>query len=277
MSAKTVLNYIPKKSIIHELTGTTKLAFFLLFTFASMLTYDTRVLVVLMVISFSLFGVSKIKFREVKGIFLFLLIFLLLNNFFIFLFDPGHGTDLYGTEHILFSITKRLIVTSEQLFYMLNLSLKYFVALPVAILFISATDPSEFAASLNGIGISYKVGYAVAIALRYIPDIQRDYHAISQAQQARGIELGKNEKLLQRLKNSVNILLPLVLSCLQRIDTVSNAMSLRGFGKEKKRTWYVRKNFAKKDAVALAFGVVILLFSLIVTFSDGNRFFNPFI
>ena len=102
-------------------------------------------------------------------------------------------------------------MTAEQLFYMLNISLKYFVALPVAILFISATNPSEFAASLNSIGISYKVGYSVAIALRYIPDIQRDYHSISQAQQARGVELGKNEHFFSRLKNSVNILLPLIL------------------------------------------------------------------
>ena len=59
--------------------------------------------------------------------------------------------------------------------------------------FYLGNNPSEFAASLNSIGISYKVGYSVAIALRYIPDIQRDYHSISQAQQARGVELGKNE------------------------------------------------------------------------------------
>lgn len=277
MSAKTVLNYIPRKSVIHELTGTAKLAFFLLFTFASMLTYDTRVLLVLMIISFGVFALSKIKLREVKGVFLFLLIFLILNNLFVFLFDPGHGSDIYGTEHILFNITPRLIVTSEQLFYMFNLCLKYFVALPVAILFISATDPSEFAASLNSIGVSYKIGYSVAIALRYIPDIQRDYHAINQAQQARGIELGKNEKLFTRIKNSINILLPLVLSCLQRIDTVSNAMSLRGFGKNKKRTWYVKKTFMKKDAIAICFGVIILIFSLVLTFYDGSRFYNPFI
>lgn len=277
MSAKTVLNYIPRKSVIHELTGTAKLAFFLLFTFASMLTYDTRVLLVLMIISFGVFALSKIKLREVKGVFLFLLIFLILNNLFVFLFDPGHGSDIYGTEHILFNITPRLIVTSEQLFYMFNLCLKYFVALPVAILFISATDPSEFAASLNSIGVSYKIGYSVAIALRYIPDIQRDYHAINQAQQARGIELGKNEKLFTRIKNSINILLPLVLSCLQRIDTVSNAMSLRGFGKNKKRTWYVKKPFMKKDAIAICFGVIILIFSLVLTFYDGSRFYNPFI
>ena len=45
MAAKTVLNYLPRKSVIHRLTGTTKLAFFLLFTFASMITYNTWVIV----------------------------------------------------------------------------------------------------------------------------------------------------------------------------------------------------------------------------------------
>ncbi len=72
----------------------------------------------------------------------------------------------------------------------------------------------------------------MAIALRYIPDIQRDYHSISQAQQARGVELGKKEPFFKRLKNSVNILLPLILTSLNRIDTISNAMELRGFGKK---------------------------------------------
>ena len=38
MAAKTVLNYLPRRSVVHELTGTTKLAFILLFTFAGMLT-----------------------------------------------------------------------------------------------------------------------------------------------------------------------------------------------------------------------------------------------
>ena len=39
MAAKTVLNYLERDSVIHKMTGTTKLAFFLLFTFASMITY----------------------------------------------------------------------------------------------------------------------------------------------------------------------------------------------------------------------------------------------
>ena len=276
MAAKTVLNYLPRKSVIHELTGTTKLAFFLLFTFASMITYNTWVLLGLMAVSFAAFKMSHIQFREVRFMMVFMLVFLLLNNLFIFLFHPNQGTALYGTRHVLCHLFWRYDVTAEQLFYMLNISLKYFVALPVAILFISATNPSEFAASLNSIGISYKVGYSVAIALRYIPDIQRDYHNISQAQQARGVELGKSEPFFARLKNSVSILLPLILTSLNRIDTISNAMELRGFGKNKKRTWYTRRPFARNDWVAIGLGMVLLLISLTVTIRFG-RFYNPFV
>ena len=42
MAANTVLNYLPRQSVVHKMTGTTKLAFFLLFTFASMITYNTQ-------------------------------------------------------------------------------------------------------------------------------------------------------------------------------------------------------------------------------------------
>jgi energy-coupling factor transport system permease protein len=262
MAANTVLNYLPRQSVVHKMTGTTKLAFFLLFTFASMITYNTWVLLGLMAVSFAAFKLSHIKLREVRFMMIFMLVFLLLNNLFIFLFDPNQGTTLYGTRHVLFHLFWRYDVTAEQLFYMVNITLKYFVALPVAILFISATNPSEFAASLNSIGISYKVGYSVAIALRYIPDIQRDYHSISQAQQARGVELGKSEPFFARLKNSVSILLPLILTSLNRIDTISNAMELRGFGKNGKRTWYTQRPFAKRDFAALALGAALLLVSL---------------
>ena len=249
MAANTVLNYLPRESVVHRLTGTTKLAFFLLFTFASMITYNTWVLLGLLAVSISAFKLSKIRFKEVRFMMIFMLVFLLLNNLFIFLFDPDQGTTLYGTRHVLCHLFWRYDLTAEQLFYMVNISIKYFVALPVAILFISATNPSEFAASLNSIGISYKVGYSVAIALRYIPDIQRDYHSISQAQQARGVN---------------------------RIDTISNAMELRGFGKHKKRTWYTKRSFARNDFIVLGLGVVLLGASLTVTILFG-RFYNPFV
>ena len=155
--------------------------------------------------------------------------------------------------------------------------MKYMAVIPIALLFIMTTNPSEFAASMNKIGISYRVGYSVAIALRYIPDVQRDYREISQAQQARGISLGKEEKTLDRIKNSAAILFPLVLSSIQRIETISNAMELRGFGKHKKRTWIMEKSMVKRDYAGIVLGIVIMIISVTMMFVNGGRYYNPFV
>lgn len=275
--ASKVMAYLPRKSVVHSLTGTTKLVTFFLFTLAGMLTYDTRVLVGLLVLSVGSFLLSKIKVREVQFVLWFTFAFLVLNNLFIFLFSPEQGVSIYGTRHVIVHLFGGYYLTQEQLFYMLNITLKYFVAVPMALLFISATNPSEFAASLASVGISYRIGYAVSIALRYIPDIQRDYHNISQAQQARGVELGSKEPLWTRAKNAVNILMPLILSSISRIDVISNAMELRGFGKHNKRTWYMHRKFAVRDYIVILLAIAILAGSIVITVSNGSRFYNPFI
>ncbi|MDO5440244.1 MAG: energy-coupling factor transporter transmembrane component T [Erysipelotrichaceae bacterium] len=272
-----VLNYLPKKSLIHELTGTTKLFLFLLLSFASVITYDTRVLLGLFVFCLICFKISKIKLAEVKTMVGFLFIFLIMNGIIIYLFNPNYGPDLYGTRHVLLHIAGRYDITTEQLFYQANIMFKYFIALPIAILFVSTTNPSELAASLNSIGIPYKAAYTVSLALRYIPDIQEDYHDISQAQQARGVELGKGVKVSRRLKNVINILFPLILTSINRIDLISNAMDLRCFGKNKKRTWYMKRKFARRDFIAIVVGIILFVLSMIITYSNGSRFFNPFI
>ena len=47
-----------------------------------------------------------------------MLVFRLLNNLFIFLFDPNQGTTLYGTRTVLCPLFWRYDLTAEQLFYM---------------------------------------------------------------------------------------------------------------------------------------------------------------
>ena len=272
-----VLNYIPKESVIHRLTGTTKLFIFILLSFASIITFDIRVLVGLFVFCVACFLASKIKLSEVKTMVGFLMIFLIVNAIIMYIFNPNYGPELYGTRHVLFHIAGKYDMTLEQLFYQGNIILKYFIALPIAIIFVATTNPSELAASLNSIGVPYKAAYTVALALRYIPDIQNDYHDISQAQQARGIELGKGVKLSKRFKNVVSILFPLILTSVQRIDLISNAMDLRCFGKSNKRTWYMKKKFQTRDYIALVIGIALFVLSLVVTYSNGTRYFNPFI
>lgn len=272
-----VLSYIEKNSLIHKLTGTTKLIFFLFWSIAAVITYDTRILVGMFFVGLIFFVISKLKWSEIRFALLFMFALIGINLIAIYFFSPEQGVAIYGTRHEIVHLFWRYTITLEQLFYMFNFAMKYISVIPVALLFIMTTNPSEFAASLNKIGVSYRAGYAVAIALRYIPDVQRDYREISQAQQARGIDLSKKDKLLNRLKNSAAILFPLLLSSIHRIEVISNAMELRGFGKHKKRTWVIARPFVKKDYAAMIIAAVILVISLFVTFSGGSRFYNPFI
>ena len=202
---------------------------------------------------------------------------MILNNIAIFILGPYQGVEIYGTRTNLLKLIGPYTITAEQLFYQLNFNLKILATIPMALLFIVTTDPSEFAASLNKLGINYKIAYSVAIALRYIPDIQRDYHDISYAQQARGIDMSRKEKLSKRLKNISSILMPLIFSSLERIEVISCAMELRGFGNRRKRTWYNSRKFKLSDYIAIFLAILILIGSLYITFKNGNRFYNPFI
>lgn len=273
----TMLGYINKKSTVHKLTGATKLIFFIVWSLASMITYDTRILVGMMFFSLVIFKISKIKFKDIAFVVYFILFFLILNNITIFIFSPHGGNEIYKTTHVLFNIAGPYSVTLEQIFYQFNVTVKYFSVIPIALLFIATTEPSEFASSLNRIGLNYKIAYSVSIALRYIPDIQRDYHDITFAQQARGIEMSKKEKLSRRIKNSAVILMPLIFSSLDRIDSISSAMELRAFGNNKKRTWYNSRKFTSKDYIAIALVCILLLLSIFSTIYMKSRFYNPFI
>ena len=272
-----LFNYIDRPSPIHRLTGACKLVCLIAWSLAAMTSFYTPLLLALTVASFVLFRCANLKLKDISFVLALMLVYVILNNILIFLFSPDHGTFLYGTETVLFKLFGPYVVTAEQLFYHLNVILKNACTIPIVLLFVCTTNPSEFAASLNRIGVSYKISYAVALALRYIPDIQREYRDISLAQQARGTEMSKKASLVDRLKAASTILIPLILSSMDRIETISNAMELRGFGKDAKRTWYSGRKFSKMDVISMAVCVLLVILSLLITFLNGSRYFNPFI
>ncbi len=276
-SQQSGLGYIDRDSPIHRLCGSTKLLMTVFISIASMITYDTRYLVFFVVLAFVLFAVSKIRLRELKTVLSLIGIFLLINTLAVFLFSPEEGVKVYGTRHEIAHLFLNYYLTQEELFYLLNVCLKYFAVMPVALVFIATTEPSEFASSLNKIGVGYRAAYAVSLALRYIPDVRRDYVNINQAQQARGIDTTKKASLGKRIKNVVAILFPLLFTSLQRIDVIANAMELRGFGKNKKRTWYRARAFRPVDIAVIVGCALLIVVSVLFNYWNGGRFYNPFV
>jgi energy-coupling factor transport system permease protein len=273
-----LFSYNYQDTPIHRLSGLTKLICFLVLTFSIMFSYDIRIILGALLFSVIILRISKITFGQIKLMILYVLVFLAINFVVTYLFSPEQGVQIYGTKHIIGKDIGKYTPTQEQLFYLVTKTFKYLSVIPLGIIFLFTTNPSEFSSSMNKVGMNYKAAYAVSLTLRYFPDVQRVYHDISQAQQARGLEMSRKTSMGSRFKNSLMIVIPLIFSTLDRIEVITNAMDLRGFGKGKRRTWYTRSRLHTRDWVALAVTLVIMGITIFMSvFVNHGRYFNPFI
>lgn len=274
---RNFLNYIDRPSPIHSITGAAKLACLILWVTATMLTFNTPFLIVLTVFGFILFPLSHVSVKDVRVMLVFLLVFMITNSFLSYLISPEHGCELYGTRHVIIAFFGHYTITREELLYLLNLLLKYTSTIPLILVFVASTNPSELAASLNKLGISYRVSYSAALAIRFIPNMVSDFIDVSRSQQARGIEMSAKESLMKRLKAAAVLILPLVLNSVELIDMLTNAMELRKFGTRKKRTWIMERKYGVRDYLTFAFGFLLLAYVICYNIANGSRFWNPFV
>jgi len=262
---------------IHRLSGLIKLLCFLLLTFAVMFSYDIRAVLFVMVFSLIVLRTAQIKYAQIRLMVIYVAVFILTNAVITFLFSPEEGVKIYGSRHEIIHLIGPYSLTWEQLFYQITKLFKYISVIPLGITFLLTTNPSEFASALNGVGVHYKAAYAVSLTLRYFPDIQREYRNISLSQQARGLDMSRKAPFSSRVRNALLIIIPLVFSTLDRIELISNAMDLRGFGKYRKRTWYSRKKLDRGDMAALLISLIIFAATVSVSvFINHSRFYNPF-
>lgn len=275
MSQQKLIGYHPGTGLIHSLSAVSKLLFFLIVSILAMITYDTRLILFIAVFSLALFKMSGIRYKEISLVLILTIIFAAMNALMVHLFAPRYGVELYGADTPLLSGLGVYSLTSQQAFYLVNLLLKYFCTVPLAIIFLMTTHPSQFASGLNQIGVSYKVAYAVSLTMRYIPDIQEEFYTIRMSQEARGLELSRKGKLMDRIKGNLSLVIPLIFSSLERIDTISTAMELRRFGKNKKRTWYTQQPLQRIDYAVLLFILALVVVTIYLFFVNQGRFYNP--
>ena len=68
----TMIGYSDIDSPIHRLTGASKLIALIIWAVASMVTYDTRVLLGMFVISIIVFKISKVEFKQISFVLYFI-------------------------------------------------------------------------------------------------------------------------------------------------------------------------------------------------------------
>jgi len=99
----------------------------------------------------------------------------------------------------------------------------------IVALWLYTTDQSSIVQSLVKLGIPFEWGLVLALALRYIPFVYEAYRTISDAQQARGLNLSQS-KGFRRARAMLPILISLIISSLRASDQIAVALEARGFG-----------------------------------------------
>lgn len=127
-----LFGYLERDTVIHRLSGVTKLLCFILLSVIGMMTYDTRFLLGMALFSGIIFYLAQIHYRDIAFVIKFIIFFSILNLVAVYLFSPEYGVTIYGTRHVIWDGIGRFTLTQEQVFYEFNLFLKYFVTIHLA-------------------------------------------------------------------------------------------------------------------------------------------------
>jgi energy-coupling factor transport system permease protein len=128
------------------------------------------------------------------------------------------------------------------------------LALAMAI-WLYPTDQSSLVRGLVALGLPYPFGLALAMALRFVPAIAASFRTISDAQQARGLDLSKGG-LVKRARAYVPIGVAVIITSLRAAENLSRALSSRAFASDTHRTELSPLSFSRLDAM-IAMGTIL--------------------
>lgn len=260
MNNKFIINFQPGSTMLHQLTGTTKVRLFIVLTVYLIMSWDLRIILPVTLAGIIGLGSMKPNWKPIRVMFAFVVIINLFNLFLFFIADPDIGTKFCDSRTVLADLPGYLYVSGETLWYLFTRFIKILTTFMVSIIFILSITPSEFAAGLYSVKVPYKICTVVELAYRCIPDIVRDYQNISTSMQARGVEMDpKKVGVIRRLKQMVMIIVPLLFSSFDKVGNIANAMDLRGYGKLKKRSYYAEHEMTKADHIFRVVYIAVLL------------------
>ncbi len=153
-------------------------------------------------------------------------------------------------------------IWSEGLWGGLIIMLRFINVIGSSYLFVATTDPNKLGYAFIQAGLPYRIGFMFITALRFIPVFYHDLAQVKNAQMAKGIDLQEisPKGLLKAIKY---LMVPLVISALSRIDTLTISMESRAFGLHGKRSYLVTQSLSRKDKLVMAsFPLIFVLFFL---------------
>lgn len=257
----------------------TRWIFSMLFLFSVTMFWDLRFLLFFFLVSGTWYALARTSFKETwRGwaFVLFLLGMMVVINTIVT--GGGAAGIVTGEGHPVWSFSFTLPVVDWTFTFTLTIERLWFgLCQVVRVISISAIfliipysmDPRLYGFSFRGVGFPDRFAFSMDLAFRYVPTFARDFQVTLDAQKARGYELERVEGgLITQVRRMAPLIVPVTMGAILGGEDMANAMDLRCFGL-KKRTWVFTTQYHWWDFAIIAFGVLLLLGSIVLRYVVG--------
>jgi len=275
--------YKPRKSLIQSFDPRAWLIFYACFLACTVLFWDFRFQLALFSITLVTLSTSGIKFGEMKRAWIFIGGFVIFFSLLTFLTVRG-GMELYTDEHLLARVAAnftilgwqpKLTITAEKTMYALTMLVRVFSLASMTILIPYSLNPAHYGITFRGLGLPDKVAYGMDLTMRFIPSFGRDFMLTRDAQRARGYELEKiSGGIFATVRKLAPLIVPVTIHAIVGSEDIIDAMDLRAFGVGP-RTWLEQLKYRKRDRFLIAFGIVLIAFSIGLSLLGFGNFWVP--
>jgi len=239
--------YFPGNSFVHRLDPRAKLATGFLFIAVLMLTTNWLTYLGLILFTAAMMKLSGVPFKIFKKGVKPLLVIIVFTSL-LQLFFSGGGQVFFRWGPV--RVTQGGIVQAVNVFFRFTLTI--FMSITVSI----TTRPIEFTDAVESLLGPLRhlkvpvqdIALMLSIALRFIPTLVDESQRIMKAQQSRGVEFGEGN-IYQQMKALIPVFLPLFVSSFYRAEEMANALDVRGYQGDKKRTKLRIRKWRKKDTL----------------------------
>ncbi len=231
--------YSPRGTWIDRLDPRTKLAWLMLVVLLSLANTDWQLLLALLCLIVGLSLWNRQQLSAFAGPFLVIgIVGLELLIVQLIFCRQGAVVWKYGM----------LSVYSEAVPLALTATLRVGVMFLAATQFLGWTSPGDVVLMFVRMKLPYRYAMLAGLALRFLPLMERELADIYESQAARGLPMYGT---LQKIKGLIPVTMPFLFRSFRRASETALAMELRGFGRQKERTFLKDLRFSRYELAAI--------------------------
>jgi energy-coupling factor transport system permease protein len=240
--------FLDKQTWVHRLDGRTKILCLLGLFALSLIFSDPGYLVGLTVGILGLVLCARCG-ANLKKIWI-LLALLFVYNVVLWPFFVEGTTPLWTIAGVT--------LMREGIFHGMGMGLRLNAMLLSGIVLLSTSAIEEFTEASNRLGVPHSLGFAVALAFRWVPNLLGSIGAVIQAQRSRGLDL-QATSLVGKIRQYPALVVPLIGHTLRQTNLLAMALESKGFGPGQPRRSLFESHMKIRDYSALLImtGVVI--------------------